>query len=206
MKAFAGINLALIFSMILWGGSQAMGQTAVSGNPPSVSTPTPSEKFFIKAGAGTYLFQFFSTSYDRFVRNGIVPEIDNQIISVTGLTGSAAAGIDCPDHFSFFASVEGLSKDWSIMANAQCMDTDFKFMKPYIYFGAGLDFINYSAIGPGVQSGLGLSFPLDLKTEIFIEGKIYGAMNLWSGPYHYDAPYRWADFYVPLLGGLKFTL
>ncbi len=85
MKALAWINLTLIFSMILLGGSQAIGQTAAPYSQTPVSTPTSREKLFIKTGAGLYLFQLYSTIYDRPTKNGIPYEMNLPVRPVAPL-------------------------------------------------------------------------------------------------------------------------
>src|SRR3990172_11990370 len=128
-----------------------MGQPTDPGKKPPISKPLSNETFFIKSGAGVLLSQLFYTHYNRPEINGIKATVIETLTGITGFTGSVAAGIDCPDHFSFFASGEWLARDAAIMLNAQYAFTNFDFMKPYLYGGLGLNISNKYPAEPGIQ-------------------------------------------------------
>ncbi|HTC19585.1 MAG TPA: hypothetical protein VK859_01980, partial [bacterium] len=184
------------------------GIAAPSTSSPTLSsspTPKPDDIFFLRTGVGTYLLQFFFDDYNRPDVNGIPAEVDRYDDPLIGLTASAAGGFECPDHFSYFASGEWLTNDWSLMVNAQYTFSQLKIIKPYLYTGLGLNFERNNSIGPGVQVGLGAYLTLTENCDVFLESKFYGALGDLISAHNSTLSYSWADGYIPVLAGLKWS-
>jgi len=182
-----------------------MAQSSASAIP---ITPAPST-FFLKAGMGDLFYQGFIKDENNGGLNGMRPYSIETIGAFNGLTGSLAGGIDCPDHFSYFVSGEGLPNDEAIMLNAQYTLFHFDFIRPYTYFGLGLDFSNFKnndCLGLGAQLGIGANFPLTPNLGVFVETKFYGAVSdSINQTQSYDS-FWWWDLYAPVLAGIKYTL
>ncbi len=181
--------------------SSIIGMPAQASPAGGKGTGSAPEAYFLRAAGGIFLVQIFADDYyDRPVENGIAQEQETLLNIPQGFTASLAGGVQCPDHFSYFASVEWLAKDWGILANAQYTLPDFDLIQPYLYFGLGVDFNNQPSVGPAGQAAAGLECKIVKNLSIFSEVKAYGAFSDWTTGYY------WADLYFPVLAGVKYNL
>lgn len=177
---------------------------AVWAEPAAVAASTDS--FFIKAGGGSYLSRwYFVNHYNQPDENGIPSEVD-WIYGLGGTVGSVAFGVDCPDHFSYFASGEWLADDGAGMLNLQYTFLSSNPVRPYIYAGLGFDLGNDNAIGGCGQLGLGVKFPLTRSFKLFLETKFFAALGLWSTSAHSIEDFKQWDLYIPVLAGIQINL
>lgn len=172
--------------------------------PTALSAST--ETVFIKAGAGTFFSQWFFDHYSSEL-GGMPGQVNETISPISGTTGSAALGVDFADQFSFFVSSEWLPRDWAVLANAQYTFLKLGPVKPYVYFGLGLDFANNESIGGCAQLAIGSDIPLTQGLSAFVETKFYAGNTYYSNStiYPSGSSVQW-DLYFPVLAGLKLNL
>lgn len=183
-----------------------MGQTPGSVPSPTSPKPASGESCFLKVGVGSFLDQLsFTNYYLRPVIGNVGEEQDVSFTAVNGLDLSVAGGIDFPDHFSLFLSGERMTWDWSLMANVQWTLAEWGWIEPYFYAGLGADYFQKTSSGLGAQLGIGLNFPLDPNASVFIEAKAEGGFGWWMDDLVNSLDYRWADYYFPVITGLKYS-
>lgn len=202
-------NSVMFILLIVFLSFQSMSFGQTDGGvtrPPRPQLPS-GQTFFLKAGVGTFLYQFnFQNFPDRAIFLGFPVEINTDWAGPQGLVGSLAVGLGFPDYFSFFLSGELMPGEDSFLVNAQYTIADLGPFEPYVYAGLGTELFGQSTLGVCSQLALGVQHGLTKDIDVFIEGRFFGSVGFWKSPNGAFYDHDWREVYFPLTTGLQLKL
>lgn len=153
-------------------------------------TPGLQDKGFLKAGGGL-VFEMQNSGVDE---SAALP------------AGSLAMGVDCPDHFSFFADASVYPKNEALTGNAQYTLELSDFVNPYLYAGLGFDFFNTATGGVNEKLGLAMGWGVGLEFGLEKGARAYTELKGMLGSNMGD-DYVWVNGFFPVgMAGVKFSL